>query len=254
MKAKTFLVADTETTGIGPKAIVYDLAYAIVTRKKVLCERTFLVSEILTDPRTMLGAIDDKHWRQSFGGKIFHHYIPALNANTLKLFAWRDICEQMREDMRTYDVKVFSAYNLSFDMGALGKTQDKICSGGKVLEYKPDLLDLWEFACGTVLRSRLYHETARKYGEEFGWVTAANNVRTTAEKCYAFISGQHDFVESHTALEDVHIEIQILWRLLSRKTPIPYNIVGHMPWRKAQTLRGKMFDNLTPEKIQMDML
>lgn len=243
-RAKHFLIADTETTGIGSKAIVYDFAYVIATRKTVVLERSFLVKEIITNPKIMLGAIDDKYWRQSFGGKIFHHYIPKLNTNELKLFNWREIVETLRDDMQTYDVDVFAAYNLNFDMNALAKTHNKIVETGKVLDYKPDLLCLWEFACSTVCRSRLYHDIARERGIESGWVTQANNIRTTAEKVYAYLSGDLDFIESHTAIEDCRIETEIMQRLLAKKTPIPYNVVGHMPWRRAQKLWGNMHDNM----------
>lgn len=240
-KTKTFLIADTETTGLGSKAIVFDFAYIIATRKKILLERSFLVRETLTSPRIMFAAIRDERWRESFGSKLFRHYIPGLNDQSLNLFGWREIVEIMREDMRIHGVDVFSAFNLRFDMGALSKTQDLICSGGKVLEYKPDLLCLWEFSCVTVCNSPLYHEIARSMGQETGWITPANNVRTNAEKVYAFLSGKHDFIESHTALEDAQIETEILQRLLAKKKTIPYNVIDHMPWRKAQRVRGALF-------------
>jgi hypothetical protein len=244
MRAKHFLVADTETTGLGSKAIVFDLAYVIATRKKTILERSFLIEEIITNPQIMLGALDDKYWRQSFGGKLFHHYIPELDQNKIRLHKWRDIVGTMRDDMHTYNVNVFAAFNLRFDMGALAKTQIKICETGKVLDYKPDLLCLWEFACNTVCRSQLYHDIARERGQDSGWITPANNVRTNAEKVYAYLTGNFDHIESHTALQDAREETEILQRLLAKKTPIPYNVIDHMPWRKAQKLWGNMHDNM----------
>ena len=241
IKEKVFLTADTETTGIGSKAIVFDFAYTIATRKRTILERSFLVRETITSPRVMFAAIADKRWRESFGGKLFRHYIPALNDDKLKLFSWSEIIGTLRDDMATYDVDVFAAYNLKFDMGALGKTQQMICDGGKVLSYKPDLLCLWEFACSTVCDTAMYHKVAREMGQDSGWITQADNVRTNAEKVYAFLTGNLDFIESHTALEDAQIETEILQRLLAKKKTIPYNVLDHMPWRKAQTIRGRMF-------------
>lgn len=234
MKAKNFLVADTETLGLGKRALVFDFAYVIANRKNVLLERSFLVREILTNPAVMLRAFFDENWRGMFGGKIFRHYMPALSDQTIRIHSWRDIVGTMRDDMRTHDVQVFSAYNLNFDMGALARTQEHIQSGGKVLEYRPDLLCLWQFACETVCNTRLYHEVAQSLGQEHGWITPAENVRTNAEKVYAYLSGNHSFIESHTALEDAQIETEILQRLLARKKTIPYNVLDHMPWRIAQ--------------------
>ena len=236
MKPKTFLIADGESTGLGKRAILFDFAYVIATRKKILCERSFLVRETLTDPRVMLGALFNDDWRAMMGGKIFRHYIPGLDANDLRLYLWREIVETLREDMRTFGVDVFAAYNLPFDMGAIAKTHAHVEGQGKVLEYAPDLLCLWHFACATVCRSPMYHRVARKMGQDSGWITAANNVRTNAEKVYAFLSNQWNFVESHTALEDAQIETEILQRLLAGKKKIPYNEIEHMPWRRAQQI------------------
>ena len=241
MRAKNFMVCDTETIGVGPKAIVFDFAYVISTRKAVLLERSFLVREVLTNPKLMFSAIADKRWRESFGGKLFHHYIPGLHDGKLRLHSWRDIVETMRDDMRTYNVDVFAAYNLPFDSKALGKTQHLICDGGKVLEYKPDMLCLWDFACGALFNTQLYHDTAHRMGQEAGWITPANNVRTNAEKAYAYLTGDYGFIESHTALEDAQIETEILHRLLKKKMTIPYNNpnIG-MPWQRAQQIKGRL--------------
>lgn len=241
MKQKTFLVLDSETTGLGNKAIIFDIAYVIATRNKILLERNSLVREIITEPRYMLGALQDGYWRDMFGGKLFRHYIPRIATGNLKIHGWRDIVETMRDDMRTFNVDVFAAYNLPFDVGAIGKTQHAICDGGKVLEYKPVMLCLWDFACSTICNTKLYHDVAYRLGEENGWITEANNVRTTAEKTYAFLSCQHDFVESHTALEDAQIETEILQRLLAKKKTIPYDNpnLWH-PWRRAQQIRGRL--------------
>jgi hypothetical protein len=231
MQAKKFLVLDSETTGLGKNAIVFDLAYTIATRKNVLVERSFLVREILTNPATMLRAIGDDNWREFAGGKIFSHYIPALNSGMLVLHNWSDILETMRDDILTYGVDVFSAYNLKFDLGALNKTHNKLTE--KNLNFdRLDLLCLWEFACVTVCDTAGYHNAARQFGDT--WITPANNVRTNAEKVYAFLTGNFDFIESHTALEDAQIETEILQRLLAKKRTIPYNVLDHMPWQKAQ--------------------
>jgi hypothetical protein len=78
-------------------------------------------------------------------------------------------------------------------------------------------------------------------GPDTGWITPANNVRTTAEKVYAYLTGQHDFVESHTALSDAQIETEILHRLLAKRKTIPYNNPNlASPWRRAQILQGKL--------------
>lgn len=244
MKQKTFLVMDTETTGLGSRSFVFDFAYVICTRNKILLERKFIIREIMTNPRIMLGALYNKDWRAMMGGKIFHHYIPSLANDTLTLHNWRDVLNQMRDDILTYQVDVFSAYNLPFDLNAMQKTHHKIVE--KNLDFsRLTLLCLWEFACLTVCREQTYHNLCWQLGKNAGWITDANNVRTTAEKVHAYLSGDFDFVESHTALEDAQIETDILQRLLAKHTAIPYNIVSGFSWRRAQKIRGRLLDNLS---------
>ena len=228
------MVADTESTGLGNRAFVFDFGYVIGTKRgKILQERNFLIREVLTNPRIMLGALYNKEWRAMMGGKIFNFYIPEIANQNLTIVGWRDAMQIMRDDVLTYGVNVFSAYNLPFDLGAMNKTHNMVTE--KNLDFsRLDLLCLWEFACITVCRSRLYHDVCREQGADAGWITPANNVRTTAEKVHAFLSGNYKFIESHTALHDAQIEFEILLRLLARKTRIPYNEVRGFSWRKAQ--------------------
>jgi len=239
MNKKIFFVCDTETTGLGSHAIVFDFAYVIADKKKILCEKTFLVREVLTNSKLMLGALFNKEWRAMFGGKIFELYIPRIASGEFQIVAWRKILETMREDILTHNVNVFCAYNLPFDLGALNKTHRMITEKNINLS-RFDLLDLYFFSTSTLLNSRLYHDFAWKHGEQKGFITQCDNVRTTAEKTYAFLTGNPDFIESHTALSDAQIETEILWRLLARKKTIPYNVVQHMAWRHAQTIAGTL--------------
>jgi len=235
MRAKHFLIADTETVGLKPQNFVYDFGYVITTKKEVKLERSFLVAEIITDANKMMGAY--------FAKKIFSYYIPTLDAGLIHLHTWADVVKQLRADMDEYQIDVFCAYNLPFDMGAITATNALLTNGGKVLDYKPDLLDLYYFACTGALNSRLYHDMAYQQEairQDNTWVSAANNVRTTAEKAYAFLSGDIDFVESHTALHDAQIETVILKKLLARKSTIPYNRLVAMPWQQAQKLKGEL--------------
>jgi hypothetical protein len=52
--------------------------------------------------------------------------------------------------------------------------------------------------------------TYRKFCEEYGLLTANGRLSTTAENLYRFIIKDPYFEESHTGLEDVMIEAQIV--------------------------------------------
>lgn len=232
MRAKHFLIADTETVGLKPVNFVYDFGYVITTRKEIKLERSFLVQEIITDAEKMMGAY--------FAKKIFSHYIPTLDAGEIHLHTWASIVMQLREDMESYDVDVFCAYNLPFDMGAIAATNKLLSLESKVLEYKPDLLDLYYWACSGALNTRLYHDTCMQQNNGTNWISAAGNYRSTAEKAYAFLSGDLEFIESHTALQDAQIETKIFHKLSAKKGVTPYNKLVDMPWKKAQIIAGNL--------------
>ncbi len=112
----------------------------------------------------------------------------------------------------------------------MAQTNEHIRGAGYVLDYRPDLLDLWLFSCITVCNRPTYHAIA----DANGWRSDAGNVRTNAEKVYAYITGNTDFIEAHTALDDARIETEILQRLLASKKRIPYNEIIAHPWKLAQ--------------------
>ena len=78
--------------------------------------------------------------------------------------------------------------------------------GTPILPKGLKVLDIWQFACETKLSQKAYKKLARARG----WVSPAGNIKTGAEFCYRYTSGNHDFIEDHTALSDAIIETQIL--------------------------------------------
>ena len=65
----TFLVLDTETADL--TGSVYDLGYVICNKRgETIVERNWLVEEIFTDAKTMMGAF--------YAGKLFTHYAGML--------------------------------------------------------------------------------------------------------------------------------------------------------------------------------
>lgn len=68
------------------------------------------------------------------------------------------------------------------------------------------MLCIWCLAC-----ENLYTQVSfRKMAINNGWITKAGNFKTSAEIGYRFLTGDVDFIEEHTGLEDVLIEIKIM--------------------------------------------
>jgi hypothetical protein len=111
-------------------------------------------------------------------------------------------------DMQEYSVKEIYAHNMRFDYGSLNNTQRYLTKSRYrfFFPYGVEICDTLRMA-RDVLGSM---PTYRKFCEENGYLTKTGHARMTAEIIYRFITGDENFKESHTGLEDVMIEKDIL--------------------------------------------
>lgn len=225
IKKKVFLTTDTETCGLQPHNLVYDIGYHIHDKKgNIAVSRNWLVDEIITDGVRMMGAF--------YAKKIFNWYIPALDAGTIKLRTWEGICSTMRNDILVHGVDVIAAYNARFDTSAIRATSNALGLSGAIVPHGVDLLCIWQTACQTILNRSTYHRFAAAHD----LVTDAGNVKTSAEAAHRYITNQPYFIETHTALDDATIEVGILANCFKQKKAIPYNHMGGT-WRDAQKVK-----------------
>jgi len=222
------LTIDTETASL--HGDVYDLAYAIHDKRgNIAVQRNWLVNENFTDAKRMMGAY--------YASKLFSHYAPMLDRQEIHLTDWSEIVDTMRADIAQHGVNVVAAYNLPFDVRVIRQTNDALGDGmpifGRNIGVKPvfgkivKLLDIWQFICESRLDNNLYRSVAM----EQGWISKAGNVKTGAEFAYRYTFGDHSFIEDHTALSDVLIEIELLTACFKTRKKIPYNILDGQAWR-----------------------
>jgi len=219
------LTLDTETADLSGN--VYDVGYIIHDRAgNELARFNALVEEIFTDAKIMMGAF--------YAKKLFSHYAPMLDRGEVGMMPWSDIVDRLRSDIVEYNVSTIAAYNIGFDMRAMSNTHRSLTGEARVLQSKIKVLDIWQFACEAKLKSRNY----KKIAESFGWVSPKGNIKTGAEFAYRFCSGDHGFIEDHTALSDCVIEVEILRQCFKTKKKIPYNVYNKAPWRIVNPSAG----------------
>ena len=183
----TIATIDTETVGL--EGHVYDIAWCIHNKRgDIRIERNFLVEENFTDPAKMMGAF--------YAGKHFTHYARMLQDGEVRLTPWAEIVATMRADFLVHGVNVVAAYNAGFDFRVLAQTHSELAGGGKMLTDAVKVLDIWQFACETKLSQKAYANIARA----MGWISPAGNIKTGAEFAHRYCSGDHSFIEDHTAL------------------------------------------------------
>jgi hypothetical protein len=90
-------------------------------------------------------------------------------------------------------------------------------------------------ACNTLLNTTTYI----KFAERNNLESAKGNLLTSAEACYKFITDTIDFKESHTGLEDVEIEVEIMTKCYKTHKKLDTKI-NSLCWRLPQMKRKEI--------------
>ena len=193
------IMIDTEATNGLDCPIVYDVGYQIFTLADgVLCERSFVNADVFCDAELMASAY--------FADKIPDYWQEIVSGQRI-LKKWFNIKKQIAEDCKKYGVEIACAHNAAFDNRALNITQ-RYQTTSKYRYFLPFGVEWWD----TLKMARETLKQNEDYGTfcyENDYLTARGCRRYTAEIIYRWLTGNADFEESHTGLEDVKIERQI---------------------------------------------
>ena len=199
-KLEKFIVVDTETTNSIDDPIVYDVGFAVVDAEgNVYEQHSYVVADVFLDKDLMSYAyFADKipqYWEDIKSGKR-----KLRRFKTIRMI-FKDVCKQ-------YGIKKIFAHNAKFDNRSLNLTQRYLTSS-KFRWFFPYNIEI----CDTLKMSKNTLKNVEAY-DQFCWdndfITKRGCKRYTAEIIYRFITGKLDFEESHTGLEDVLIEKEIL--------------------------------------------
>lgn len=224
------LIIDTETTNSIEQPLPYDVGYAIVDIEtgEILTEKSFVVAEIFLDEELMKNAY--------FAEKI-PQYWDDIKAGKRIMKSICNIRKAIKFDMKKYNVTKVGAYNMGFDNKAT-KNDIRYISGSLVkwfFPYNTEFFCIWNMACSSILNTESYISFALKHG----FVSEHNNIQTSAEIAYRYLKNEINFSESHTGLEDVKIEIEIMLAVLRSGMNYNDNIYSAC-WQIVQKKRKQM--------------
>lgn len=229
-KKEMYLVIDTETCNTLEQPLVYDIGYAIADRNgNVVLERSFLVAEIFLDKKDIMSS--------AYYAEKIPMYWEDVKKGTRVIKSLFNIRKQLFADMKEYNVKKVGAYNMGFDKKALNTTI-RYCSKSLVRWFFPfgvEYFCIWSMACQVIMDTRKY----AKFAIQNGLVSEKGNIQTSAESCFKFLTDDVSFIESHTGLEDVKIEVQIMAKCLKTHKRLDRKI-NSACWRLPQTKAKKM--------------
>ena len=116
--------------------------------------------------------------------------------------------------MKKYNTNIVIAHNARFDYRSTAKTQ-RYLTKSKYRYFLPYGTEVWDTLkmAREVLKNDVDYDN---FCYNNNYVTKRGCKRFTAEILYRFFTGDNDFVESHTGLEDVAIEKVIFTECMAR--------------------------------------
>ena len=203
------MVLDTETCpldkdfeGVDPNNMwVYDVGYAIVDKRgKVYRERSFINADIFLNEKLLMNS--------SYYANKIPQYWEDIKSGKRVLTSFYNIRKTLLEDIAEFEVEEIYAYNMRFDYLSLNNTERWLTKSQYRYFLTKDLVicDIMKMARDVIAKMPTY----KRFCQEHGYMTKNNQVQLKAETVYKFITKDLDFIESHTGLEDVMIEKEIL--------------------------------------------
>lgn len=201
----TILLLDVETTN-ETKTIV-ELSGKIVNNNLIsILTFSYIIKETWDDKDLMSGIYATKD-------KV-NEWTNNIRLGRSQVVSAKQLTTTLDNLVKKYNVKVISAYNLKFDLNAMIETfkhYNVYFNNMRNLQK----LDLWLYAGEIFLKAKYVN-----YCVDRNYLTEKGNCITNAETVYRYISNDDTFIETHVAIDDVNIELEIL-RVCALYNPRP---------------------------------
>ena len=208
-RIKYVMVIDTEACPVdntiedvdAHNMFTYDVGYAICRKNgEVFLTRSFVISDIFYGEADLM--------KSAYYANKLPQYHKDIKNGTRKVVTFAQFCKIFREDMREYGVTEVYAHNHYFDLTTLNITSRWTSKSAfrHFYPYGTKLYDTMKMARQVVANTPSYI----RFCEREGYMTKNGKPQLKAEVIYKYISGNYDFNESHTGLEDVLIEKEIM--------------------------------------------
>ena len=193
---------DKELTEVMPSnMLTYDCGWAVVDKRgNVYKTRSFVNADIFIGEKDLM--------KSAYYANKLPQYWEDIESGKRILTSFYNIRKALLEDIKEYNVTEVFAHNMRFDYGTLNTTQ-RWETKSKYRYFFPidvEICDTLKMARDIISKMPTYI----KFCSENGYLTKNGKVQLKAETIYRFIMQDTDFIESHTALEDVMIEKEIL--------------------------------------------
>ena len=205
---RKFIVLDTETANSIDDPMCYDVGFAVIDETgKVYESHSYVIADIFLDEKKMM--------KEAYFADKIPQYWKDIKNDKRQLRRFKIVKKILKDVCDQYCVKIIVAHNARFDNRSLNLTQCWLTSS-KYRYFFPYGVKIWD----TLKMAREVFGKDDDFGKfcyENRYLTKRGQRRYTAEILYRYLTNNNDFVESHTGLEDVMIEKEILVECLKRK-------------------------------------
>ena len=203
------IVLDTETCpmdkdfdGVSPyNMMMYDCGWGVFDKRgNTYKTRSFINADIFLAEKDLM--------QSAYYADKIPKYWEEIKSGERILTSFANIRKAFLEDVAEYGVEEVYAHNMRFDYGTLNNTERWLTKSKYRYFFPKELIicDTLKMARDVILKMPTY----RKFCEEHELLTKNGRLSASAENLYRFITKDPTFVESHTGLEDVMIEKEIL--------------------------------------------
>lgn len=205
------LVLDTETANTltdergkldMSNVLAYDCGWCIMdTRGNVYREHSYVNRDIFYGQADLM--------QSAYYSNKIPRYLEDIESGSRIVNSTYGIRRAMLNEMEKFGITEVCAHNARFDINALNTTL-RYVTKSRSRYWFPYGTEVWD---SMLMARSVIHKmpTYQKWAIENNALSAkTKQLSTTAENLYKFISKDNDFKESHTGLEDVQIEREII--------------------------------------------
>lgn len=206
-----YLTIDTETANGLEDPIVYDIGGCIHDKKGNIYETfSFIIYETFFGMKDLM--------KSAYYANKIPQYEAQIKSGERKVVRFNTVKQKIKELCDEYEVKAIIAHNARFDYRSTTRTQ-RYLTKSKYRYFLPYGIPIWDslkMAKDTICKQPTY----QKWCAKNNFLTKNGKPRATAEILYRYISGDVNFKEDHTGLEDVLIEIAITCKCIAQHKPM----------------------------------
>lgn len=183
-------------------SLPYDIGFAIIDSHGRLYEtHSFVNADIFLYEKELM--------KSAYYAKKIPKYWEEIKSGKRVLAKTSTIRNFILAKIREYNIKFVCAHNARFDNVAMNNIV-RWTTKSQIRYFFPYNIEFWDtlrMAREVVAKTPTY----RAFCQEHGYMTKHRTpqVQLTAEVLYQYITNNTDFIEEHTGLEDVLIEVEI---------------------------------------------